>query len=257
MIGAESENSWFVNFASSPDAKIRLFCFHYAGGSSNVFRQWHQYLPRQVQVVPVELPGHGSRLREPLIESLLPLVEKIGEAVKGRLEKPFAFFGHSMGALISFELTRWLRRNDHRLPELLFLAGHSAPDAPETHEPIHALPDEQFVAKLRALNGTSEEVLNNDELMQLMMPILRADFKVCETYECRPDAPLDRPFVVMGGANDRDVPEEHLRAWKKFTTGEFKLKIFPGDHFFIHSQQPLILQLVSFELSRVLSMLER
>ncbi|NIA31394.1 MAG: alpha/beta fold hydrolase [Actinobacteria bacterium] len=246
-------NSWLIHLTGRSDYALRLFCFHYAGGNANIFRLWYKGLPEQIQVVPVELPGHGTRLRESLIDRLSFLVEEAGKAIAGYLDKPFAFFGHSMGALISFELVRFLRRHQLRQPMHLFVSAHSAPHLPGTHDPIHALPEDEFVRELRSLNGTSDEVLRNRELMALLQPVMRADFKVCETYQFRPQPPLDIPITAFGGTDDKDVTESTLRSWEEHTLSEFKLRMLPGDHFFIHTRQAELLQYLSMELSVLLT----
>lgn len=243
-------NSWLIRLTGRNDHALRLFCFHYAGGNANIFRSWYKNLPQQIEVLPVELPGHGTRLREGLFNDLPSLVEEIGKAIVTSLDKPFAFFGHSMGALISFELARFLRRHRLRLPEHLFVSAHIAPHLQGKHEPIHNLPDDEFIRELRSLNGTSDEVLRNRELMALLQPVLRADFKVCETYQFRKQPPLNIPITAFGGMEDNDVTETELKAWQEHTTSDFKLQMLPGDHFFIHSQQAEILKIVSQEILR-------
>src|SRR2546421_132109 len=149
--------SWFPRLQSNPEANLRLFCFPYAGGSSRLFYRWQEGLPASVEVVPVELPGRGMRLSQPPFANLRPMVQAIVEAIAPRLDKPFAFFGHSMGALISLELARALRREHGREPVHLFVSGRRAPHLPETLPPMHDLPEAEFIEGLRGLNGTPPE----------------------------------------------------------------------------------------------------
>lgn len=212
------------------------------------FRSWPNSLPPTVEVCPVELPGRGTRLKEPPFTRLSPLVQAIAHAILPHLDKPFAFFGHSMGALVSFELTRLLRRNYSRSPVHLFVSASRAPQVPDPDPPIHALPEPEFLEELRCLNGTPKEVLENTELMQLLLPILRADFAVIETYVYAPEPAQDFPITAFGGLQDREVSCDALEAWREQTSASFSLQMLPGNHFFIQSAQPLLLQFLSREL---------
>jgi medium-chain acyl-[acyl-carrier-protein] hydrolase len=179
------------------------------------------------------------------------LVEAVAEVLAPQLDRPFAFFGHSMGAMISFELTRLLRRRHGLRPAHLFLSGRRAPQFPPTEPPTYHLPEPEFVEKLRGLNGTPAEVLAHAELMQLLIPLLRADFEVVQTYEYAPGPPLDCPVSVYGGLLDAEVSDEHLKAWGELAAGEFELRMFPGDHFFIQSHEQQIVRAVGERLSRL------
>ncbi|MDZ7319899.1 MAG: alpha/beta fold hydrolase, partial [candidate division KSB1 bacterium] len=219
-------NSWFAFVKPNLAADIRLFCFPYAGGSAMTYRTWSDLLPKNIEVYPVELPGRGSRMREQPYTNMTPLVHDLGLALKPYLDKPYAFWGHSMGALIGFELARLFRRWQLPGPMQLFASGHTAPQVKSSHQPIYNLPEREFLVELRQLEGTPEAVLNNQELMQLLIPMLRADFEVNETYRYDPEPPLACPITVYGGANDRDVNREALEAWREQTSADFALHIF-------------------------------
>ncbi len=234
----------FPYLRPNPDAELRLFCFPYAGASAAIYRTWHQKLPPTVEVRAVELPGRGTRLREKPFLGLLPLVEHLGEALEPYLDRPFAFFGHSMGALIAFELARLLRREGRTLPLHLFVSGHRAPHLPSKHRPIHSLPEPEFLQELKNLEGTPEAVLENSELMELLSPVLRADFSVCETYYYHTEEPLSCPITAFGGTDDRDVDRSMLEPWREHTTGEFRLHMLPGNHFFLQTSEEQLLRLV-------------
>lgn len=235
----------------NPEAKLRLFCFPYAGGGALSFRTWSDSLPPTIEVCPLELPGRGFRLKEPPLTQIKPLIEAIAYALLPYLDKPFAFFGHSMGGLVSFELVRLLRREYSLNPSHLFVSGRQAPQIPVSKSPIHDLPEPEFLEELRRLNGTPEAVLNSSELMQLLIPTLRADFAVLETYVYAPEAPLDCPISAFGGLQDREVSCEELEAWREQTNAEFSLQMLKGNHFFLHSAQSLLLQLLSQELQQI------
>jgi medium-chain acyl-[acyl-carrier-protein] hydrolase len=247
----QANSLWLGRRRPVPDARLRLFCFPYAGGTAQIYRQWPDYLPTDVEVCAIQLPGRGSRLHQPAFTRLTALVEPLTEAIAQHLDKPFAFFGHSMGALISFEVARRLRASGRREPEALFVSGRRAPHIEEPEPVTYNLPDAELSEELRRLNGTPGEVLEHPELLQLMLPILRADFEVCQTYSYTSEPPLDYPVWTLGGMQDEDVPFEHLEAWRDQTTSQFKLLKFPGDHFFLHSSQSLLLRTISGELRRI------
>ena len=240
----KSPTRWLPGFKENPDARLRLFCFPYAGGSAASFRGWPDAFPQSVQVSAVQLPGRGERVSEPAFKHLPEMVQALGPVLSPFLNKPFAFFGHSMGGLISLELTRWLRRTGGPMPVHLFIAGRRAPQLPEDEAPSHDLPEAEFIERLRQLNGTPQEVLDHPELMQLMVPMLRADFSVCETYQYKSEPPLNIPITVFGGRDDIDVSREKLEPWQAHTTGSFSFHTFPGDHFFIHSAQAQIIDVI-------------
>jgi len=253
MTTAPAPDPWIRGFTPNPRAKLRLFCFHYAGGSASIFRSWTGILPAEIEVCAVQLPGREGRLREPSFTHITPLIQALTPALRPYLNLPFAFFGHSMGTLIAFELSRQLRREAALGPVHLFISSHRAPQIPDPDPPIHQLPEAEFVEKLRELNGTPEEVLQHADLMQLLIPVLRADFSVCDTYPYTNEAPLDCPFSVFGGLQDKEISRDDLLAWREQTRGACTLRMFPGDHFFLHQAQPLLLKAIHQDLLPALS----
>jgi medium-chain acyl-[acyl-carrier-protein] hydrolase len=179
---------------------------------------------------------------------LSPLVRTLAQALGPLLDKPFAFFGHSLGALVGFELARQLRRQSGVQPIRLFVSANRAPQIPHRDRPIHALPEGEFLAELRRLNGIPGKVLEDVELMQIMLPVLRADFAVYETYVYSAEPPLDCPISTFGGSQDHRVSRGDLEAWRDQTNVSFSLRMFPGDHFFWNTTQSLLLQALSQEL---------
>jgi medium-chain acyl-[acyl-carrier-protein] hydrolase len=244
-------NAWVTCPQPNSDASLRLFCFPYAGGSALNFRGWANQLPVTVELCPIELPGRGLRMKEKPFARMLPLMQAIAPSLLPYLNQPFAFFGHSMGALVGFELARLLRRAYGCSPSHLFVSGRRAPQVPDSDPPIHTLPNSEFLQELRRLNGTPEAVLQNDELMQLLLPTLRADFAVLETYVYTPKPPLDCPITAFGGLQDPEVCCEVLEAWREQTRAAFSLHMFPGDHFFLHTAQSLLLQSLNQTLTQL------
>lgn len=238
------QNRWIVRPRPDPQAQVRLFCFPYAGGSAFVFRTWPTDLPCPVEICAVQLPGRENRLNEPAFTRLVTLLPPLEQALKPYLDVPFAFFGHSMGALISFELARLLRRQNSATPIGLFVSACRAPHMARRNPPIHQLPDAPFMEELRRLNGTPVEVLQHDELMELVLPTLRADFAVYETYTYTAEEPLDCPILAFGGMQDTEVSLDELVAWREQSRRTFRLKMFDGDHFFLHQARSSILEVI-------------
>jgi medium-chain acyl-[acyl-carrier-protein] hydrolase len=245
MPNSSSLDSWLIYPKPNPDAQIRLFCFPYAGGSANIFRHWSNHLPTTIEVCAIELPGRGMRIKLPPFTQLEPLVTELASVLKSKLDKPFAFFGHSMGAFVSFELALLLRKQYDLNPSHLFVSAHRAPQLVDPKPPIHSLPEAEFIAELRRLNGTPQALLENDELMQLFIPLLRADFAVLETYVYTQQAPLNIPITAFGGLQDQEVSRDQIQAWQEQTSASFSLHMLPGDHFFLHSFYESILKIIS------------
>lgn len=242
-----SADGWIVRYRQNEQAHLRLFCFSYAGGGASVFRPWPDLLPSDVEVCCIQLPGHEYRLAEPAYTRLRPLVETLAEAINPYLDRPFAFFGHSMGSLVSFELARQLRRAHDKHPVHLFIGAYRAPHLPNPNVKIYHLPIEVFKVILRA-DGIPERILQNEELMQALLPTLRADFELCDTYEYREEAPLACPFSIFGGQEDMRVCQSDLEAWRVHGSEASSLSMLPGSHFFLHSAQDLLLAAISQEL---------
>ncbi len=241
-------NPWLACPKPNPRASLRLFCFPYSGSSAALFYPWSNSLPPTIEVCPIQLPGRGTRLAEPPFTRLDALVQDLAQALLAHLDKPFAFFGHSMGALVSFELARYIRNRYGLSPIHLFVSGHSAPHIRRRDALIHILPESEFLEEVRRLNGMAQEVLENAELMQLLLPILRADFTVCETYVYQMDEPLDCPISAYGSLQDKHVNQVDLAAWSDRTNASFSLRMFPGDHFYINTNRSLLLGILAREL---------
>ena len=215
-----------------------------------MFRSWPDGLPADVEVCPVLLPGRGTRMSEAPFTRMSPLVETLAQSLAPLLDRPFAFFGHSLGAWVGFELARQLRRRSGAPPVRLFASAARAPQIAGRDRPIHALPEAEFLAELRRRNGIPREVLGNEEVMQIMLPVLRADFAVFETYAYSAEPPLDCAISVFGGLQDVRVSRGDLDAWRDQTTAAFSLRMFPGDHFFLNPTAPVFLQTLAQELPK-------
>jgi medium-chain acyl-[acyl-carrier-protein] hydrolase len=244
-------DSWLIIRKRMPTAHLRLFCFPYAGGSAAIYQAWPDFFPSFIEVCCVQLPGRGGKIKEKAFTKLLPLVEATAAEISRMMDRPFAFFGHSMGALIAFELARYLRRNGLPAPVYLFVSGRDAPSFDREQPHTYLLPDAEFVQELKRLNGTPAEALESQELMRLLCPLLRADFELTQTYTYYPEPPLACPITVFTGAEDNEVSVENLAGWQKETTRPISSHVFPGDHFFLHRAYPSMTDIIRKDLASV------
>jgi nonribosomal peptide synthetase protein BlmIV len=227
---------WCPEASGSSANALRLFCFPHAGGSAAVYRSLSRELSGNIQVCPVELPGRERRGAEAPFRNARALVDALVHFLRFELEKgPFALFGHSMGARVAFELTRALARAGVSSPRALIVSGCPAPELVDPRPKLAALPRERFIAALRELNGTPREVLENEELMQLLLPRLRADYALSEGYELDDLTAVDVPLLAVGGSDDPEASVAELEAWRARTSRNFTLRMLPGDHFFLHT----------------------
>lgn len=248
---AEKPEAWIKSLCTHGE-RLRLFCFPYAGGGPVVFQKWAQWLPPGVGLHAVHLPGRGTRMREIPFDRLAPIVAALVNALRPMQDLPFAFFGHSMGALLAFETARALRLGGGG-PRLLIASGCRSPPLIEEREKIHGLSDESFIRKLGELGGTPAEVLQHRELLEILMPTLRADFAVIDTYRYRPSAPLACPITVISGSADCHASRSTMDAWQLQTSDCVSFHEILGGHFFIHSAQDELLQIVLRDLDRCIA----
>lgn len=249
-----TKDKWFQVPQPVTGARARLFCFSYAGGNASAYRDWYKYLPRDVELCNVQLPGRGSRFKESSYTNLNTLLDGLETAISPYLDKNFAFFGHSMGAQVAFELARRLKAKGLSQPDFLFVSARKAPQIPLRRRLLHTLPEGEFRAEIERLNGTPKEALNNPELMDIISPILRADCKAIETWEYQPSIPLDIPVVALGGVQDQHVSIDELERWSEVTKGPFEIQLFSGDHFYIHQATDALLGVMTRKINKILEL---
>ena len=243
---------WIKRTGQDPQKCFRLFCFPYAGGGASIFRSWPERLPSDIEVCATQFPGREDRLRETPFARLSSLIDVLADVLYPYLDFPFAFFGHSLGSLISFELTRRLRRQKAPCPLQLFISGCRAPQIPNPDPPIHQLPHAEFIEELLRFNGTPKAVVDNPELMELLLPLLRSDLRLYETYVYDHEAPLDCPISAFAGFEDEEVSREELAAWCGQTRSRFSMQMFPGNHFFLNGNQSNdLLEIISKDISKI------
>jgi len=226
---------------------LTLLCLPYSGASAMVYSRWRRKLPAWLSVRPVELPGRGARLGEPLLTDMQVLARQLASEQRLAASQPYALLGHSLGALLAFELAHELQALGCPPPVALFACGTAAPTRREDYDGGNwrePKSDEVLIDELRKLQGTPEEVLANQELMSLTLPVLRADFLLCGRYVYRQRPPLHCPLHVLGGEDDK-ASEAQLLAWRQESVGDFSLEVFPGGHFFIHEHEERVLGVLS------------
>jgi medium-chain acyl-[acyl-carrier-protein] hydrolase len=242
--------AWVLCPRPNPQATVRLFCFPYAGVGPSVYRPWLTALPAHIEARFVQLPGRESRWREPALTRVADIVDRLTTSLLPHLHEPFAFYGHSLGALLSFEVTRRLRAAGAPMPRHLFLAAHRAPHLPNPHPEMRQLPDAAFVAELRRrYDGIPQSVLDNPELLELMLPCLRADFTAYETYQYRAEAPLECPISAFGGDQDVYVRTHEVAGWREQTGARFRMRVVAGNHFFLQDRRDLVIAALAEDLS--------
>ncbi|QWF85167.1 thioesterase II family protein [Amycolatopsis sp. CA-230715] len=223
----------------------RLFCFPFAGGNGTAFKTWRPALAPRTEVWAAMLPARGPRLAEPPTTSLADLVSHLTDSIAKLTDKPFAFFGHSLGSLVAFETARELRRRGLPLPEVLWASGAEGPGTRVVKRHLHGLPHDEFIEALREYNGTPSEVLEHREIMEMLYPALQADFGMAERYEYREEPPLDLPIHALYGDADPHVDYELLQGWGRETTRSFSVHGFDGDHFFLFPHEEAITALIA------------
>jgi medium-chain acyl-[acyl-carrier-protein] hydrolase len=223
----------------------------HAGGGAAEYHAWSASLPASVQICPILLPGRETRFSEPPYTDCDQVADVLVRELKPHLEIPYAVFGHSMGALLAFECVRRLQRSGSPAPRWLFVSGRRAPDAAADLEPLHSLPDAEFLDRLnRIYKGIPEELLNNPEILEVFLPTLRADISVVESYRFEGNGPVECPISAFSGESDSSVTWQELLAWKRQTGRQFAAHIFPGGHFY--PREPLLRSL-SATLSKLIA----
>jgi len=244
----QAPDPWFPSNEFARESSLRLFCFPSAGAGTSAFRGWAGSLPSGVALCPARLPGRESRLAEVPFRRMEPLVAALGEAIRPYLDRPFAFYGHSMGAAVAFELTRLLRREGRALPSALFVAGARAPRFRLGHTPPPEPSEDEFLHDLDRLEGIPPEVRQDKNFLRVVLPALQADTALYRGYVYSEEPPLGSPIHAYGGAEDPNVRREHLETWRGETTAEFALRMFPGGHFFINTARAEFLSALSQDL---------
>jgi medium-chain acyl-[acyl-carrier-protein] hydrolase len=247
-------NRWLWQREICAMPRARLFCFPYAGVGPSAYRLWHGAFPAGTEVSIVQLPGREARLREPAFTDMAPLVEALTGALRPRLDVPFVFFGHSMGALLAAEVARSLAAQGAPTPIHLVVSGRRAPHLPDPSPRLSTLDDESFLAEIgRRYGGIPAAILADREMLALLLPGLRADIAALESYVHRSELRLSCPITVLGGTRDVCVPVDDLQDWQELTTGPVRVRTFPGDHFYLNAHRAEVIGEVTAALAPLLS----
>ncbi len=240
---------WIIRLCKRPSARIRLFCFPGAGGGAASFRMWPEDCHPEIEVALIQSPGRENRLREEPLRSMGALVPAITRAIVEFLDRPYAFYGHSLGAKVAFETAREIRRRGLPAPIHLFAAAAPGPGVPWVHPPLHTLGDSDLLQEIQSrYGGVPQEVIADRELCALLVPALRADLTVIETYRFSEEPPLANPITCFCGNSDAMTSESEISDWRRHTAASFRLRKFPGGHFFPAQARSLILYLIAAEL---------
>ncbi len=240
--------------AADKSARLRLFCFPYAGGGTVEYRSWGPSFPGSIDVCPVVLPGRESRLSEKPFDDMTALIPALADALWPLMRRtPYAFAGHSMGAWIAYELARELRRRRRDPPEHLFLSARRPPDVPSPRAPLYHLSEAEFVEAIQdRYSAIPEQILNNPTFLRMFLPGLRADFTLLETWKAAIEPPIDVPISAFVGSSDTVVTRAMMCDWRRHTTGEFQLRQMPGGHFFLRDSADLLTDAIAGALRRYL-----
>jgi medium-chain acyl-[acyl-carrier-protein] hydrolase len=248
--------SWFEHLSPIGVPHCHFFCFPFAAGNVHAFRAWRKRFPPEIDLCLVHLPGHANRSQEPPFTRLDHLVQALADQILHELQAPFAFYGHSMGALISFELARELVRRRSAPPLHLFLSGRNAPQLFKSERVQANSTDHELIEYLEQLEGTPRAVLENAELLEIVLPIVRADVELCNSYQYYDDvSPLPCSLTIYGGHEDKYAPVEDLSLWRVHTSAECTVRTLRGNHFFITDPSVNFCDILLQDMARALTRL--
>jgi surfactin synthase thioesterase subunit len=241
---SDRDDLWIRQLHLDERSGPRLICFPHAGGSATFFRPLATHLPA-LETVGVLYPGRQDRRTEPCLENIGVLADEVATALKPWTDdKPVVFFGHSMGSVVAFEVAQRLRRRGAAAPLGLIASGRRAPSR-HRDETVHTRGDQALIAEIRKLNGTAVSLFDDDEIVQMILPATRSDYKAIETYRYTPGLRLDRPITALIGESDPRVTVDEARDWSEHTSGAFELRIFPGGHFYLSEDWPAVARAVT------------
>jgi len=240
-----SNQSWYLEYKRNPNATIRLFCFHHSGGGASAYYPWVEHLSPNIEMVAIQLPGRENRFTESLTNNLKDITAQLREGFYSYKDKPFFVFGHSLGALISFEFIKTIFQRYSVYPRHMIVSATKAPHLPFRMKHLSKLDDNTLKEELKVYNGINEHILHNDELLELFLPIIKSDFSIYESHCFSESKPLPCDILALSGTHDQTVTEEEIFGWSAYTLGKFERLSFPGGHFFIKDYQKNVLELIN------------
>lgn len=246
--------NWFTTLKQSPNSRLILVLFHYAGGNSNIYRELVKRIRSPAHIVAMDLPGRGSRFTEPLIDDLDRAADEIKIALQQErvttVESDMVFFGHSVGAKLALAVTQRLERSGEPSPKHLIASASRAPHLPRIKPMVHDLPKSELLRELHKNGGTPEAVLADEDLLELVIPMIRSDFKMAEKYLHKDLTPVKCDLSVFGGDADSTVEHESLDAWSRHTRGRFEVQLFRGGHFYLHQNEQVLAEAIEAILAK-------
>jgi pyochelin biosynthesis protein PchC len=239
--------AWLRTYQPRPEAGVRLVCLPPAGASAPFFRDWVRYLPADVELTSVQYPGRLDRINDRAVSQMDTMADAVTDVLLPRAEQPFALFGHSMGAAVAFEIARRLSGNPYTRLLRLFVSGYPEPSRRRPSS-FHLSSNGDLIAELSRLGVIEEALFEDLDLVQTLLPPLRSDYRIVETYHPTFDSPLATPITAIVGADDDDAPEDSVRAWRELTSAEFRFEHFPGGHFYLNERRREVVELVTSQL---------
>ena len=249
MVAADVEDNWFRRFKPSPEAKARLVCLPHAGGSATFYFPVAQALSPDIDVLAVQYPGRQDRRHEPFLTSIGAIADRVAELLSDKTDRPLGLFGHSMGAMVAYEVARRLEQAGTPVAGL-FVSGRRAPSR-QRDENVHTRTDDGVMAELRRLSGTEMDLLGDEDVVRMILPVVRNDYRAVETYRHTPGPPLSTSVVAFTGTDDPVASVDEVASWEDHTTGDFELVTLEGGHFFLTRHQPVILRHLADRLGAV------
>ncbi|MFJ5222672.1 thioesterase II family protein [Streptomyces sp. NPDC088400] len=232
----DASTDWIRRYHPSGASTARLICFPHAGGSASFFHPVSVRFSPGIDVIALQYPGRQDRRREPCIEDIGALADALAKEIQTLSDKPTVFFGHSMGSVLAFETALRLERQNANPPRAVIASGRRGPST-RRDEQVHKRDDNGIISELRLLNGTDSAVFGDDELLRMALPAIRGDYTAIETYACEPDRRVRCPITVLTGDSDPRTTLDEADAWREHTEGAFRVKVFPGGHFFLADHQ--------------------
>ncbi len=239
------QQKWFIVPRPRPKADLRLICFPYAGGNASTYTSWVNIIPDNVELVLVQPPGRATRIFEQAYTSMDSLIQSLIKVIPSKLDKPYILFGHSLGSRVAFELMNKLKQQEYPLPQHFIASGSRGPQCTSDKKELYKLPDEDFIFELQKLNGTPKALLENKDLMDLLLPLIRADFELSDKYLYSDNTRFNCSVSVLGGEYDVDITDLHLKSWGDFFTKKITQHIIKGDHFYIDTNRETVLRIVN------------
>lgn len=238
-------NKWFLKFKSNPGSKIRLFCFHHSGGGASTYYRWLDHLSTEIELIAIQLPGRENRFSEPLATNIEDIIVNLSEGFSLYKDKPYIIFGHSLGALIGFEFVKAIIHLYSMLPSQIIVSAARAPHLTYRRKSLSQLDNESLTQELKGYNGIDMNILNNNDLLSIFLPIIRKDFSLLEGYQYVRSEPFSCNMLALAGSHDKTVQTEEIRAWSEHTTGKFEYLSFAGEHFFLKDYRKGVLEVIN------------